>query len=124
MRAGGALEVRLELGFRGLVARFEDGDSRAPFVDGEQQGVLGFEQFLLLVGELLGDARVGRAVFDLRAQKVFRFGSKTLRGIFDVYNIFNGNSVQSQTVSYGGNYLRPIVISGPRTARFGARFEF
>jgi hypothetical protein len=64
-------------------------------------------------------------VFDLRAQKVFRFGAAMrLRGIFDLYNIFNGNSVQSETTSYGANYLRPTVISGPRTARFGVRFEF
>src|SRR6185295_11697888 len=63
-------------------------------------------------------------VFDLRAQKVFRFGGKSVRGIFDVYNILNGNAVQSETTSYGSNYLRPIVISGPRTVRFGVRFEF
>ena len=28
------------------------------------------------------------------------------------------------TTSYDSNYLRPTVISGPRTARFGVRFEF
>jgi hypothetical protein len=63
-------------------------------------------------------------VFDLRAQKVFRFGGKSARGIFDIYNILNGNAVQSETTSYGSNYLRPTVISGPRTVRFGVRFEF
>jgi hypothetical protein len=63
-------------------------------------------------------------VFDLRTQKVFRFGSKTVRGIFDVYNILNTNAVQAETTSYGINYLRPVTISGPRTARVGVRFEF
>jgi hypothetical protein len=63
-------------------------------------------------------------VFDVRAQKVFRIGANRIRGFVDVYNIFNGNAVQSETTSFGANYLRPSVISGPRIARIGVRFEF
>lgn len=63
-------------------------------------------------------------VFDVRAQKVLRFGGKSLRGFVDVYNIFNINAVQEVTTSYGANYLRPSLISGPRIARIGGRFEF
>jgi len=63
-------------------------------------------------------------VFDLRAQKVFRFGGKSLRGFVDLYNLFNTNAVQEETTSYGANYLRPSLISGPRIARLGVRFEF
>ena len=47
-----------------------------------------------------------------------------LRGFLDVYNMFNTNAVQDMTVSYGANFLRPSLISGPRIARFGVRFEF
>jgi hypothetical protein len=65
-------------------------------------------------------------VFDVRAQKVFRFGEKgmNIRGFVDLYNIFNTNAVQEETTSYGSNYLRPSLISGPRIARVGIRFEF
>src|SRR5439155_7728275 len=52
-------------------------------------------------------------VFDVRAQKVFRFSGKSVRGFVDVYNIFNTNAVQEETTSFGANYLRPSLISGP-----------
>ena len=65
------------------------------------------------------------AVFDMRLAKAFTFGQgKKLRGFLDVYNITNTNAVQDMTVSYGSNFLRPSLISGPRIARFGVRFEF
>jgi hypothetical protein len=63
-------------------------------------------------------------VFDVRAQKVFRLARKSIRGFVDLYNIFNTNAVQEETTSYGGNYLRPSLVSGPRIARVGIRFEF
>ena len=87
---------------------------------------LNFNSGVVIKAGLRGDYAADVVhVFDLRAQKVFRFGARTsIRGIFDIYNILNGNSVQSETTSYGANYLRPTVISGPRTARFGVRFEF
>ena len=47
-----------------------------------------------------------------------------LRGFLDVYNITNTNAVQDMTVSYGANFRRPSLISGPRIARIGVRFEF
>ena len=63
-------------------------------------------------------------VFDIRAARVFRFARKDLRGFIDLYNIFNTNAVQSETTSYGANYLRPITVTGPRQLRFGVRFAF
>jgi hypothetical protein len=48
----------------------------------------------------------------------------TLRGFVDVYNMSNTNAVQDMTTSYGSNFLRPSLISGPRIARVGLRFEF
>ena len=65
------------------------------------------------------------AVFDIRVAKSVTFGqSKKLRGFLDVYNITNTNAVQDMTVSYGANFRRPSLISGPRIARIGVRFEF
>ena len=34
------------------------------------------------------------------------------------------NAVQDMTTSYGSNFLRPSLISGPRIARIGLRYEF
>ena len=64
-------------------------------------------------------------VFDIRAAKAFSFkGGHRIRGFVDVYNMFNTNAVQDMTVSYGANFLRPSLISGPRIARVGLRYEF
>jgi hypothetical protein len=64
-------------------------------------------------------------VFDMRLAKAFTFkGSNRLRGFVDVYNMFNTNAVQDMTTSYGSNFLRPSLISGPRIARVGLRYEF
>lgn len=65
------------------------------------------------------------AVFDIRLAKAFTFGQgMKIRGFLDVYNIANTNAVQDMTVSYGANFLRPSLISGPRIARVGLRYEF
>jgi hypothetical protein len=64
-------------------------------------------------------------VFDMRLAKAFTFkGTNTIRGFVDVYNMFNTNAVQDMTTSYGSNFLRPSLISGPRIARVGLRYEF
>lgn len=64
-------------------------------------------------------------VFDIRLAKALRFkGGHTIRGFVDVYNMFNTNAVQDMTTSYGANFLRPSLISGPRIARVGLRYEF
>jgi hypothetical protein len=64
-------------------------------------------------------------IFDMRLAKAFTFkGTHTIRGFVDVYNTFNTNAVQDMTTSYGSNFLRPSLISGPRIARVGLRYEF
>jgi hypothetical protein len=64
-------------------------------------------------------------VLDMRLAKSFSFKrGMRLRGFADVYNLTNTNAVQDMTVSYGANFLRPSLISGPRIARVGVRFEF
>ncbi len=64
-------------------------------------------------------------MFDIRVAKAFTFNrGMKLRGFLDVYNITNTNAVQDMTVSYGANFRRPSLISGPRIARIGVRFEF
>jgi outer membrane receptor protein involved in Fe transport len=63
-------------------------------------------------------------VFDLRSEKVFRIGNRTLSGFFDVYNIFNTNAEQALTTASGASWLRPSAITPPRIARLGVKFNW
>jgi hypothetical protein len=68
-------------------------------------------------------------IVDLRGEKYFtgnvrKLGSTKFGLFLDLYNIFNANSAQSATQTYGPAYLRPITIVGPRMFRVGARFSF
>ena len=65
------------------------------------------------------------ALFDLRAEKVFRFqGRLGLSGFLDVFNVFNTNAEQNTSYNSGSSFLRPLNIIPPRIARIGARFTF
>jgi outer membrane receptor protein involved in Fe transport len=63
-------------------------------------------------------------VFDIRTEKVFRFGPGRFTGFFDVYNIFNTNAEQDITTTSGSSWLRPIAITPPRIARVGVKFAW
>ena len=64
-------------------------------------------------------------VVDLRVDRGFRLGNGvTLRGMFDLFNITNSNSVETRTISTGTAFLRPTAVLAPRTARLGARLSF
>jgi hypothetical protein len=41
-----------------------------------------------------------------------------------VYNIFNTNADQVSTTTSGSAFLRPSVITAPRIARVGVKFDF
>jgi hypothetical protein len=43
-------------------------------------------------------------------------------GFFDVYNVFNTNTVQTLTSS-GAAWLRPTAITGPRILKIGTRLD-
>jgi hypothetical protein len=43
---------------------------------------------------------------------------------FDVYNVFNNNATQEITRSSGALFLRPTVVTAPRIARLGLKFNF
>jgi hypothetical protein len=64
-------------------------------------------------------------VFDVRAERLFRVKSAgRITGFFDVYNIFNTNAEQAMSTSSGSSYLRPTVITAPRIARLGIKFDW
>jgi hypothetical protein len=62
--------------------------------------------------------------FDLRFTRLFKLERVTLRGNFDIYNVFNGSSILSENAGYGVNWLTPYEIMGGRLFKFSTQFEF
>jgi hypothetical protein len=62
--------------------------------------------------------------FDVRFTKLFKVERITLRGNFDIYNVFNGSSILSENAGYGSQWLTPYEIMGGRLFKFSSQFEF
>jgi hypothetical protein len=63
--------------------------------------------------------------FDLRLTKTLRVGpSRRLRGMFDLYNLFNASTILSENTRYGLSWLRPTAILSGRLIKFGGQFDF
>ena len=56
-------------------------------------------------------------VWDLRAEKIFRFGGRSLSGLMDIYNITNSNAEFRQINISGGSFGFPTTIVPPRVIR-------
>ena len=62
---------------------------------------------------------------DFRVTKILNLGGGTrLRAMFDIYNVFNGNTVTIEEYGFGANYLNPLVIIPGRLAKFAFQFDF
>ena len=61
---------------------------------------------------------------DLRLTKVLRFGRTRVQAMFDVYNVFNADAVLSALGAYGPVFLRPAIVMGGRTFKFGGQVDF
>jgi hypothetical protein len=61
---------------------------------------------------------------DVRLTKSVRWGRANVRGIFDIYNALNGNTVVAVTSRYGSQWLRPNLVLAPRLFKFGVAFDF
>jgi hypothetical protein len=61
---------------------------------------------------------------DLRISKIVQVGQGRVTGMFDVYNLFNANSVLASLASYGPNWQRPSAILGARLFKVGVQFDF
>jgi len=60
---------------------------------------------------------------DLRFAKNFRFGRARIRGMFDIYNIFNGSNIGVMVTRYGPAWLRPTEVMAGRLLKFGAHVD-
>jgi hypothetical protein len=61
---------------------------------------------------------------DLRLTKVLRLGTTRLRGMFDIYNIFNSATITQTNPTYGTTWLAARGIVPGRLFKFGAQFDF
>ena len=56
--------------------------------------------------------------------KTIRFGRSKLRGLFDVYNVLNGNRIVSVNSRYGPSWLQATNNVSPRLFKVGAQLDF
>jgi len=62
---------------------------------------------------------------DFRVSKYFDIRrDRRLEVIFDVFNLFNANTITGVNNNTGSAFLSPLTILGPRVLRLGARFTF
>ena len=61
---------------------------------------------------------------DVRAIKSFNVGGARVKGIVDVYNLFNSGAVVQQNGSFGSAWLRPLVLLDARMAKFGVQVDW
>jgi hypothetical protein len=61
---------------------------------------------------------------DVRFAKTVQVRRVQLRGMLDIYNFLNGNTVTSIFTTYGPAWLRPSAIQGPRLFKAGMQLEF
>ncbi|HEY1304235.1 MAG TPA: carboxypeptidase regulatory-like domain-containing protein [Vicinamibacterales bacterium] len=61
---------------------------------------------------------------DLRATKIFRFGSRRLQGNVDAYNVFNTNTPVTIFGTYNARWGQPTQVLDGRLVKFSAQIEF
>ena len=64
-------------------------------------------------------------LFDLRLTKIVSLaGQARVRAMFDLYNVFNDNTVTRENIGVGENYLTPTAIVPGRLAKFAVQVDF
>ena len=61
---------------------------------------------------------------DIRLTKFVRLGRVNIRGMFDIYNLFNGGTVLRTNSSFGSSWLKPQTILAGRIFKFGGQLDF
>ena len=61
---------------------------------------------------------------DVRLTKTFRIGRVRVQGQFDVYNLFNANSILAINEFFTASWLVPRAILAGRTFKFGTQIDF
>jgi len=63
---------------------------------------------------------------DLRFAKIFKWRRLNMKANFDIYNLFNANTIVAESTTYSpsNTYLRPTSILGPRMFKLGTNISF
>jgi hypothetical protein len=61
---------------------------------------------------------------DSRLGRVFTVGSFHAKGMIDLYNVLNANTILQQNNNYGPAWLRPTYILPGRLVKFGVQLDF
>ena len=78
-----------------------------------------------ILAEPIGTQRQDNlTVLDLRTERVFRIGRRSISPFFDVYNMGNSDAASNIAWSSGSSYLLPSTIIGPRLVRFGVKYDW
>ena len=78
----------------------------------------------VLVEPLESERFDNTTIWDLRAEKAFKFGGRSVSGFMDLYNITNGNGEFRQLYVSGSSFGFPTTIIPPRIVRFGVKLEW
>jgi hypothetical protein len=65
-----------------------------------------------------------RSLVNLRASKIFKFGTRNVQVDADALNAFNSNTAWIQTYVSGPTYGYVTQIVSPRVLRLGISYEF
>ena len=63
-------------------------------------------------------------LLDVRLAKVVNVGGARVKGVLDVYNMFNANTILNENATYGGAWQRPLTIVAGRLFKFGVQVEY
>jgi hypothetical protein len=61
---------------------------------------------------------------DARVTKIIRFGRSSLRGMVDVYNVFNSGAVLAVNNTFGPRWQQPLTVLSGRFVKFGVQVDF
>jgi hypothetical protein len=76
---------------------------------------------LVQPGTLYGD-RFNQV--DARLTKIMKLGPASVRGMMDVYNLFNASAVLAQNNTYGPLWQQPQLVLSGRFVKFGVQVDF
>jgi carboxypeptidase family protein len=76
----------------------------------------------LIAPETIYEKRITQ--MDIRFAKSLRFGQTSAKAMFDVYNLFNANSILAIQTRFGDSWLQPTQILDARLFKFGLQVEF
>jgi hypothetical protein len=131
---GGSYTLPWDIQASGTIQSFRGGaiQANATFTSAQIQPSLGrplssgtTAAITLLEPNTMYNERVSQV--DLRAAKNFRIGSYRFKGMVDIFNAFNSNTITNVNNTYGttgASWLVPTAISLARLVKIGAQIDF